>query len=155
MKEGKDRAPDPWSYPYPTCLKLRACMGLTKFDAGRLHQMRSGKSYICAHPSWDNDNPTTCRSCNKAPGTFEHAVLSCPPREPARVRHLQVVSDLGPEALVWSSAALLGTLSRYIRSTKTALPPGMFSRPSSAAGSVSSRAFNGVSCGYSMSSQES
>jgi len=155
MEEWKARAPAPAKYPYPPSLKPHRFMGLNKFDAGRLYQMRSGKSYLRAHPSWDNDNPTTCPRCNESPEAFEHAILSCPAREPTRNRHLQSVAELGPDAPVWSSAALFGTLSRYIRSTKTASPPGMFSRPTSAASSASFRSSNVVSFGYFMSSQES
>jgi len=130
-------------------------MGLSKFDAGRLHQMRSGKSYLPAHPSWDDDGLTTCPSCAEAPETFEHAILHCPAKEPATTRHLQGVTELGPDAPVWSSGALVGALSQYIRSTATAFPPGMFSRPSSSTGSFSFLSSNVVSFGYFMSSQES
>jgi len=130
-------------------------MGLSKFDAGRLHQMRSGKSYLRAHPSWDDDGPPTCPSCKEAPETFEHAILQCSAKMPVRTRHLQGVTKLGPNAPVWSTAALVGALTRFIRSTATAFPPGMFSRPSSSAGSVSSRSSNVVSFGYFLSSQES
>ena len=36
-------------------------MGLGKFVAGRIHQMRAAKSYLAAHPSWFNENPNpTC-----------------------------------------------------------------------------------------------
>jgi len=91
----------------------------------------------------------------KAPyflSTFEHAILRCPAKEPARTRHLQGVLAIGPDAPMWSSAA---PLARFIRSTATAFPPGMFSRPSSSASSISSRSPNVVSFGYFMSSQES
>jgi len=130
-------------------------MGLSKFDAGGLHHMRSGKSYLRAHPSWDDSAPTTCPSCEEAPETFEHAILHCSAKRPARILHLQGISDIGPDAPVWSAAALLGAVIRFIRSTATVFPRGMFSRPSSSAGSVSSRSSNVVSFGYFMSSQES
>ena len=117
--------------------------------------MRSGKRYLHAHPSWDDDGPTTCPECNESPKTFEYAILSCPAREPARNRHNQAVSDLGPDTPVGSSAACLGALSRFIRSTRTAFPLGMFSRRTSAATSTSSQSSNVVSFGYFMSSQES
>jgi len=117
--------------------------------------MRSGKSYLRAHPSLDSDTPTTCPSCQNAPETFEHAILHCSASEPARTRHLQGVLDIGPDAPVWSSAAVGGALTRFVMSTATAFPPGLFSRPSSCTGSVSSRSSNVVSFGYFMSSQES
>jgi len=155
MEEWELAAPDPARYAYRPSVKPHQFMGLPKFDAGSLHQMRSGKSYLRAHPSWDDDGPTTCPSCSEAPETFAHAILHCPAKEPARTRHLQGVTELGPDAPVWSSAALLGALTRFVRSTATAFPPGMFSRPSSSTGSVSSRSSNVVSFGYFMSSQES
>jgi len=155
IKEWEESAPDPARYPYRPSIKPHPFMGLNKFTAGRLHQMRSGKSYIRAHPSWSDDAPTTCPSCDQAPETFEHAILRCPAKGPARARHLQGVSDVGPDAPVWSSVPLLGALSRFISSTATAFPPGMFSRPTSSAGSISSQSSNVVSFGYFMSSQVS
>jgi len=154
MEEWDKAAPDLARYPYQPLLRPHPLMGLDRFSAGRLHQMRSGKRYLRAHPSWDNDIPTTCPRCQSAPETFEHAILHCSAKEPARTRHLQGVLDIGPDAPVWSSAALLGALARFIRSTATAFPPGMFSRPSSSIGSASSRSSNVVSFGYFMSSQE-
>jgi len=154
MEDWDKAAPDPSSYPYSPSLKPHPFMGLDKFSAGRLYQPRSEKSYLRAHPAWDSDAPTTCPSCQNAPETFEHAIHHCPAKEPARTRHLQGVLDIGPDAPVWSSAALLGALARFIKSTATAFPPGMFSPPSSSAGSVSSRSSDVVSFGYFMSSQE-
>jgi len=156
MKEWEDAATSLARYPYPPSLKPHPFMGLHKFIAGRLHQMRSGKSYLRAQPSWnDDDIRTTCPRCDEAPETFEHAILHCPAKGPARTRHFQEVTAIGPDAPVWPSVALLSALARFIRSTTTAFPPGMFSRPSSASSSVSSLSFNVVSFGYFMSSQES
>jgi len=148
-------APGPERYAYCPSLKPHPFMGLSKFDADRLHRMRSGKSYLRAHPSWDDHASTTCPSCGEVPEDFEHAILHCSAKEPARTRHLQGVTELGPDAPVWSSVALLGALTRFVRSTATAFPPGMFSHPTSSAGSISSRSSNVVSFGYFMSSQES
>jgi len=128
MQEWEEAAPDVARYPYRPSLRPHPFMGLNKFAAGRLHQMRSGKSYLRAHPSWSDDAPTTCPSCEEAPETFEHAILRCLAKGPASSRHLQGVSDIGPDAPVWSSASLLGSLSRFISLTATAFPPGMFSR---------------------------
>jgi len=155
MKESDEAAPDPARYPYQPSLKPHPFMGLDKFSAGRLYQMRSGKSYLRAHPSWDSDVPTTCPACQSAPETFAYAILHCSAEEPASTRHLQGVVDVGPDCPVWYSAALLGALARLIMATATAFPPGMFSRPSSAVSSLSSRSSNVVSFGYFISSQES
>ena len=148
MEEWEKAAPNPARYAYHPSLKPHPFMGLFKFDTGRLHQMRSGKSYLRAHPAWDDSGPTTYRSCAEAPETFEHAILPCPAKRPARDRHLQGVTEIGPEARVWPSRPQLGALTRFIRSTATAFPPGMFSRPSSSPNSVSSRSSNVVSFGY-------
>ena len=154
MQEWKARAPAPDRYPYLPWLKPHPFIGRNKFVAGRLHQMRSRKSYLRAHPSWDNDNPTTCPRCSESPETFEHAILSCPAREAARNRHLQAITELGPDPPVWSSAALLSALSCFIRSIRTGFPPGIFSSHTSAASSASSCSSNVVSVAYFMSSQE-
>jgi len=155
IKEWEEAAPGPARYPYRPSFRPHPFMCLNKFTAGRLHQMSSGKSYLGAHPSWSDDAPTTCPNCEEAPETFEHAILRCSAKGPARARHLQGVSDIGPDAPAWSSVPLLGALSRYIGSTATAFPPGMFSRPTSSAASISSQSSNLVSFGYCMSSQES
>jgi len=74
--EALDKAvPDPARYPYQPSLKPHPFMGLDKFSAGRLHQMRSGKSYLRTHSSWERDAPTTCPRCQDAPETFVHAIL--------------------------------------------------------------------------------
>jgi len=155
LKESEDAGPDPARYAYRPSLKPHPVMGLSKFDAGRLHQMTSGKSYLHAHPSWDNTAPTTCPSCHEAPETFQHAILHCLVKRPARTLHLQGVTAIGPNAPFWSSAGLLGALASFIRSTATAFPPGIFARPSSSLGSVSSRSSKVVAYVYFLSSQES
>jgi len=100
MSERNDWAPDPSRYPYLPSLKPYLFMGLNKFDASRLHQMRSGKSYLRAHLSWDNENPTTCPRFDKASKTFKYAILSCPPSGPSRSCHLQAVTDIDSKAPV-------------------------------------------------------
>jgi len=70
MEEWEEAAPDSARYAHRPSLKPHPFMGRSKFDAGRLHQMRSGQSYHRAHPSWDDDGRTTCPSCAEAPETF-------------------------------------------------------------------------------------
>jgi len=67
MEKWEELAPGPERYTYCPSLKPHPFMGLSKLDVGRLQQMRAGRSYLCAHPSWDNDGPTTCPSCNEDP----------------------------------------------------------------------------------------
>ena len=155
MAEWDRAAPDPARYPFRPSRNPHPCMGLDKFTLGRLHQMRSGKSYLRAHPSLVSEVPTTCPSCLSAPETFEHAILRCPAKEPARTCLVQGVLDVAPDAPVWFSAALLGAPPRFIKSTATAYPPGMFSCPSSSTSSVSVRSYNVVSFGCFISFPES
>jgi len=48
--------PAPPYYEYPPSLSPHPFMGLGKFVAGRIHQMRSAKSYLAAYPSWFDEN---------------------------------------------------------------------------------------------------
>jgi len=119
-------APAPPYYPYPPSTRPHPFMGLGKFVAGRIHQMRSGKSYLAAHPSWGNpDADRSCPLCSEAPQTFEHAILSCPSSACQRSRLLQGILELGPEAPVWSDQQLLIALAEFIRTTAAGFPPGM------------------------------
>ena len=71
--------PTPEYYPFQPRLTPDPFMGLDKFVAGRIHQMRAGKSYLAAHPSWWSELPDhTCPRCAPAPETFSHAILHCP-----------------------------------------------------------------------------
>jgi len=82
--------PAPPYYPYPPSTRPHPFMGLGKFVAGRIHQKHSGKSYLTAHPSWDNpDADTCCPLCSEAPQNFEHPILSCPSSARQRSRLLQ------------------------------------------------------------------
>jgi len=94
--------PTPGYYLHPPVLHPRPFMGLNKFVAGRIHQMRAGKSCLAAHPTWRSpDAATSCPRCGLEPETFEHAILSCPSRQHSRWRLLHGVTDVGPEAPLW------------------------------------------------------
>ena len=75
-------------------------MGLGKFMAGHIHQMRAQKSYLVAHPSWSEGLAPTklCPRCGEEEETFTHAILRCPARAVQRERLLQGVTDLAPDA---------------------------------------------------------
>jgi len=91
--------PAPAYFPYLPSARPHPFMGLGKFVAARIHQMPSGKSYLSAHPAWDNpDADTSCPLCSEAPQTFKHAILSCPSSARQRSRLLHGVSDLAPKA---------------------------------------------------------
>ena len=103
----------------------KKCKG--KFLAGRIHQIRAGKSYLAAHPTWRSpDADTSCPRCGLEPETFEHAILTCPSRPGARSRLLHGVSSVGQGAPLWSSLPLLKRLTTFISVTSTGFPPSMF-----------------------------
>jgi len=117
----------PGYYRHPPTLSPRPFMGLGKFVAGRIHQMRAGKSYLAAHPTWRSpDADTSCPRCGLETETFEHAILSCPSRQQSRLRLLHGVTNVGPEAPLWRSLPLLKRLATFIGVTSTVLPPTMF-----------------------------
>src|SRR5437899_852710 len=105
-------------------------MGLGKFMAGRIHQMRAQKSYLVAYPSWsDGLAPTKlCPRCGEEE-TFTHAILRCPARTFQRERLVQGVTDLAPAAPPWSSLNLLLSLASYVRSPRSNFPPDLFGPP--------------------------
>jgi len=99
MEEWDRAAPDPARYPYQPSLKPHPFMGLDKFTAGRLHQMRSGKSYLRAptlpgtamppprapvarvHPRHSNTPSSTAPPRNLAgPATFRGFSILVPTR---------------------------------------------------------------------------
>jgi len=108
LEEWASLFPTPGYYLHPPALHPRPFMGLGKFVAGRIHQMRAGKGYVAAHPTWRSlDADTSCPRCGLEPETFEHAILSCPSKQHSRSRLLHGVTDVGPEAPLWSSLPLL------------------------------------------------
>ena len=114
-------------YLHPPALSPRPFMGLGKFVAGRIHQMRAGKGYLAAHPTWRfHDADTSCPCCALEPETFENAILSSPSRQHSRLRLLHGVTDVGPDAPLWSSLPLLKRLATFIGVTSTGFPPTMF-----------------------------
>ena len=53
LNDWKESHPPSGYYPYHLLTTPHSFMGLPKFIAGRIHQMRSGKSYLTAHrPAW-------------------------------------------------------------------------------------------------------
>jgi len=98
--------------------------------AGRIDLIRSGKGYLAAHSTWENpDADTSCPLCSEAPQTFEHAILSCPLSAHQRSCLLQRVSDLAPEAPLWSDQQLLIALAEFIRTLPLAFPPRCLCSP--------------------------
>ena len=107
-REGASRFPTPGYYLHPPAMSLRPFMGWGKFVGGRIHPMTAGKSYLAAHSTWRSpDADTCCPHCGLEPETSEHAILSCPTRPHTRSRLLHSVTDVGPEAPLWTSLPLL------------------------------------------------
>jgi len=118
--------PAPPYYPYPPSTRPHLFMGLGKFVAGRIHQMRSAKSYLTAHPSGVNpDGDTSCPLCSGAPLTFDHAILSGPSSAEQRSCLLHGISDLAPKAPIWSDQQLVIAPAEFIRTPAPGFPPGM------------------------------
>ena len=102
-------------------------MGLDKFVAGRIHQMRAGKSYLAAHPSWWSELPNDiCPRCGLAPESFAHAVLDCPKKNREKTLLLGEVSSLDEGSPLWSSGPLIQALDQFITATRTGFPPDMY-----------------------------
>ena len=85
--------------------------------------MRSGKSYLKAHPNWGIlDSDKTYPSCLQEDETFMHAIVSCPEKIQQRLRHLFDVVLVGPESDIWTSKDLTMGLAIFIRATGTGFP---------------------------------
>jgi len=119
---------------HPQALLPGPFIGLDKFMAGQIYQMRAGKTYLAGNPSWRApEADTSCPRCRLEPESFKHAILTCPSRHGARTR-LHGITDVPHEAPLWSSLPQLKRLASYISVTSTGFPPTMFppsTRPSS------------------------
>ena len=121
--------PTPDYYPYSPRLTPHPFMGLDKFVAGRLHQMRAGKSYHAAHPSWWSELPDdTCPRCGSDSESFAHAILHCPKKNRERSLLLGEVTSLDEGSPLWSSGPLIQALGQFITTTHTGFPPEMYLR---------------------------
>ena len=121
------QAPPPLYYLYKPTTAPHAFMGLDRFSAGRIHQMRAGKSYLAAHPSWSDDRDPQCPSCEAEDETFHHAILSCRSKSEARRLHLSGVGSIAHDSPLWADTKSLIGLAAYIRATHTNYPPDMLS----------------------------
>ena len=95
--------PVPPHYLYSACLSPHAFTGLLRFICGRIHQMRTGASYLAANVSWWNrDSSTLCPFCEEDDESFQHAILLCPAKaQPCLAQpcltHLSGEDDIGPD----------------------------------------------------------
>ena len=101
-------APTPPYYDFPPSLIPHPFMGLRRFVAGRIDQMRAAKSYLAAHRSWfDENQDPTCPRCGTEPETLTHAILSCLTQTRVRDLLLKEVFSLGPDADLWTDPLLI------------------------------------------------
>ena len=127
LADWRESRPPPTYYAYTLSTSPHAFMGLPKFLAGRIHQMRSGKSYLAAHrPTWPGEPvEPTCPRCSSEEENFPHAVLSCPPRALAKTLFVPGVTSLEQESPVWSTPSLVVALAKFIKATATGFPDNM------------------------------
>ena len=127
LEDWRTLDPTPDYYPYAPRLTPHPFMGLDKFVAGRIHQMRAGKSYLAAHPSWWSQLPNdTCPRCASAPESFAHAILHCPNKAHERALLLGEVTSLDEGSPLWTTRPLIQALGQFITATHTGFPPDMY-----------------------------
>jgi len=127
LEEWRRLAPHPLYYTFPLSLTPNPFLGLGKFIAGRIHQMRAQKSDLAAHPSWSRLNdPKHCPRCGEEDETFSHAILCCQSTSFHSECLLQGLTSVGPDSPLWTSKYLLLALAAFIRATATNYPPDMF-----------------------------
>jgi len=127
LKEGMCLAPPPSYYTFPLQLTPHRFIGLGKFMAGHIHQLRAQKIYLAAHPSCSRlDESKHCARCGEEEETFSHAILHCRSTSYHRERFLQGLSSVGPDSPLWTSKDLLWALAAFIRASATNYPPDMF-----------------------------
>jgi len=116
----------PPAYRYSACLTPHAITGLPQFICGRIHQMRSGASYLAAHVSWWNrDSRTLCPFYEEEDESFHEAILLWPAKAQAHLTHLSGLDDIGPEGPLWLWVPLLRGLAEYLYATRAGFPPTM------------------------------
>ena len=133
-KRARDALLDDWVtlhltpdyYPYSPRFTPHPFIGLDKFVAGRIHQMRAGKSYLAAHPSWWNQLPNDpCPHCGSEPESFAHAILHCPKKNREWSLLLGEVASFDEGSPLWSSGPLIQALGQFVTVTLTGFPPDM------------------------------
>ena len=118
--------PVPLSYPYSACITPHAFTGLPLFISGRIHQMRTGASYLATHVSWQSrDSSTLCPFCEEDDESFQQPILLCPAKAQPRLTHLSGVDDIGPDGPLWLLVPLLRVLAEYLYATHTGFPSTM------------------------------
>jgi len=118
--------PPPPYYSFPLALTPHPFMGVGKFMASRIYQMRAQKGYLAAHPSWSASGPSQrCPLCGEEQETVSHGIQHSPAKDAPRTHHLQSLTSVGPDAPLWSSVSLLSSLAAYIQAAATNYPMAM------------------------------
>ena len=113
LSEWDSLQPPPGYYIFPCRLDPHPFMGLDKFIAGPLHQMRAHKSYHAAHPSWWSEDPdASCPRCRSDDETFMHAILHCTARSAHRSPYLEPALSLQADSPLCDNMEHLHTLSQ-------------------------------------------
>ena len=114
-------APD---YPYPAPTRPHRFMHLGKFQASRIHQMRSGISYLAAQPTpYELDQDRTCRLCLEEEETFHHAAITCSKRERDRKDLCPNLLSVAPDSQLWKSFEDLKQFGTFIFRSQINFPP--------------------------------
>jgi hypothetical protein len=96
-----------WEYPpyYEYRPPFRNCWNfitLPKFQSGRVHQMRSSKSYLNAQTDWSSEGRNTqCDRCGEAPQTFQHIIQECPALAEFRIGQDPEMFNIAPQSALW------------------------------------------------------
>ena len=120
---GLTTARDAPSYQYPVPSRPHHFMKLGKFQASRIHQMRSGRSYLAAQADpLDQDPNPTCQRCWEREETFHHGAITCPAHERFRTTLCPTVDSVGPDSPLWRSLEDLKSFGRFIFSSRINFP---------------------------------
>jgi len=112
--------------PYRDCWNF---MTLPKFAAGRIHQMRTNKSYLKAQTDWSNqDQDPKCQRCKEESETMPHLV-KCRTLEGAQANINPKARDICPESPLWKSnkkgMELVKRFSSYVIKNRINFPTKM------------------------------
>ena len=112
---GLQLARDAPHYPYPVPSRPHRFMQLGKFQASRIHQMRSGRSYLAAQEDFlDQEPDLTCRKCGEGDETFNHAAITCPAHAQNRAALCPTVNSVMHDSPLWRSLEDLKAFGRFI-----------------------------------------
>src|SRR5205807_2522828 len=91
-------------YPYEPSLKFYSFIGLDRFTAAQLHQMRSGKSYKAAYSSEDYLDSLNLYPFSEEDGeTLKLAILYCNNKVDAGKLYLPGMDNIGVGSPLWGS----------------------------------------------------